>query len=231
MDGIRGCGHHQSLAWLALVGSRRRHVSISQQSAEVGRRSRRQRNGLGGAAGNEALATWSGEFNDPDRDGLHNYSGSNECNRVQISPESYIWIQLRWDDSWKGAATDLDFYITRQDNFKILGGSESRQSVSLTPYESVFFRGPAEDDPDFWRFPDFAMYCVVVKLISGDAPDWIQLHLLSPHILEHRTLYSNISSPMDSRNAGLLAVGATDWADNRVIWEDIAPEGPRLMEG
>ena len=178
-----------------------------------------------GAAGNEALATWFGEFNDPDRDGLHNYSGSNECNRVQISPESYIWIQLRWDDSWKGAATDLDFYITRQDNFKILGGSESRQSVSLTPYESVFFRGPAEDDPDFWRFPDFAMYCVVVKLISGDVPDWIQLNLISPHILEHRTFSTSIASPMDSRSPGLLAVGATDWADNHVIWED-SSRGP-----
>ena len=178
-----------------------------------------------GAAGNDAFATWYGEFSDTDGDGLHNYSATNECNRVQISPDSYIWIQLRWDDSWEGALTDLDFYITRQDTFKIIGGSENRQSVTKTPYESVFFRGPSVDDPDFWEFPDFAMYCVVVKLISGDAPDWIQLNLLSPHVLERRTFSTSIANPMDSPNPGLLAVGATEWDNNHVIWED-SSQGP-----
>lgn len=53
------------------------------------------------SAGSDARVVWFGEFNDPDGDGLHNFTGTDECNGLELEEGDVIQVQLRWDDIWK----------------------------------------------------------------------------------------------------------------------------------
>ena len=162
------------------------------------------------AAGNSAWSNWFGPFSDRNANGLHDFSASaDECNgaRIQLEPLESFTAQLRWDDSWGGAASDLDLYLMP------LSGSAFNRSDAVAKSES-FQDGGAQDIPFEWislsygDIPD-GVYCLAVNKYSGPDPSWIQLLLWgAASTLEHYTPENSITNPAESANPGLLAVGA-----------------------
>ena len=184
------------------------------------------------AAGNEAQATWYGDFADTDGDGFHNFDGDLECNELEVeSLFSVITAQLRWNDSWGGATRDVDLQLyevlssgvlERVDSFLLIGGEDYQTGGSgHVPLEILEY-----------FFVPVGTYCLAVRSITGAAPNWIQLQLWSEQELLHHTSGGSIGNPAESANTGLLAVGATgrnDSIDNPFdtsIIEPFSSQGP-----
>ena len=157
------------------------------------------------AAGNDARTTWFGSPSDADGDGAIEFATDDEkydfdlfCDR----PPCALTVQLRWDDSWSGAVRDLDFYIYDRDDSRKLGGGDREQSGSSgeTPFESTSGDGSG-------RF-----YIGVVNR-SSSTPSWIQLTLWGDIVVEHYTDNGSITNPAESKNSGMLTVGAAHWED------------------
>ena len=162
------------------------------------------------AAGNSAWSNWFGRFADRNGNGLHDFTATaDECNgvRIQLGPLDTFTAQLRWDDSWGGADTDLDLYLMP------LSGSTFSLSDAVAKSET-FQDGGADDVPYEWfslsygEIPD-GIYCLAVKNYKGAAPSWIQILLWgAASTLQHYTPDHSITNPAESANPGLLAVGA-----------------------
>ena len=167
------------------------------------------------AAGNDALGTWFGSFTDSNGDGFHEFSGTDECNEIQVGGALF---QLRWDDQWGGATIDLDLYLYDLDSGVHMGPLVSSNDVQSgaagdIPYEEL----------EFWT-DHSGTYCLAVRHHSGDIPDWIQLTGWNSE-LEHHTLFGSIGNPAESASPGMLAVGAAP-SDDIFTIEEFSSRGP-----
>ena len=169
------------------------------------------------AAGNDAESTWSGSYSDPDGDDVHNFTDTDECNDVQLGADERFIAQLRWDDVWWPTGTpsrDLDLWLVNKDTGERVAASDSFQPEFPLPREVFAFT--AEEK---------AVYCLSVRLYDGEAPDWIQVQAFLGQDLEHATASGSISTPAESSNPGLLAVGAS-WVYQPSALEDFSSQGP-----
>ena len=163
------------------------------------------------AAGNSAWANWFGPFTDSYGNGVHEFSATgDECNgvRIELEPFEGFTAQLRWEDSWGGASSDLDLYLVS------LSGSTFRLSDAVRRSETAQ-SGGANDIPfeririEYGDIPD-GIYCLAMNRHAGAAPDWVQILVWgAASRLQHYTSAHSISNPAESANPGLLAVGAT----------------------
>ena len=169
------------------------------------------------AAGNSAQLTWfqRGPFSyttisvDGEDVRVINFSGSNFRNRF------HVWgsLQLRWDDAWDGAASDLDLYLVTPGGGDIVLASIDPQS------------GNDGHDP-YERVVAFARYDVVIAHSGGSEPGWIQLLGWQGEGLTYGTPESgSITSPAESANPGMMTVGAAHWQDVSSI-ESYSSRGP-----
>ena len=181
------------------------------------------------AAGNSARDSWHGTFTDSDSDDILEFNSSkNECNGVTVSlkPLESLTAQLRWDDSWNGASKDLDLYMISKTSNTLSLSNAVRTSASSqtgesehTPYEQIsIVHGEIENGE----------YCFAVRKASGDAPSWVQLLIwgntgtLQNYVSEH-----SIGDPADSKNSGMLAVGAARHSSTSTI-EPFSSQGPTM---
>ena len=179
------------------------------------------------AAGNSAEDTWFGAFSDPDGDGLMSFNTSgDEINPIELEECRRYVFQLRWDDTWGGADTDLDMYLidrTTGDLFDLPAGwgfvgSRVEQSGASDhePYELFSFRAPI----------DSSNTGIIIVHDSGPVPGWVQLEMFSGRGgLGIPTLTGSIGNPAESANPGLLAVGAAPFYDINSI-EPFSSQGP-----
>ena len=166
------------------------------------------------SAGNRATSTWSGAYSDPEGDGVHNFTDTDECNDVLLGADERFIAQLRWDDVWGAPTRDVDLWLVNKDTGERVAASDSFQPEFPIPLEVFAFR--AEEK---------AVYCLSVRLYDGLAPDWIQLQSFTTQDLEHYTLSGSIGTPAESNNPGLLAVGAAPFYDTTEI-QDFSSQGP-----
>ncbi len=175
------------------------------------------------SAGNHAQRTWFGSYSDPDGDGWINFaeSGRDETIDMQLDAGQEIRVQLRWEDSWRGATRDFDLLI-----FERHGGAVPRTlwagsfdpqtgSPGHVPYEGVRFVPPND-----------GVYEVAVGHYDGGAPHWIQVTVWGiDESIQHYTENGSINNPAESANPGMLAAGAAPWYDVHTI-EDYSSRGP-----
>ena len=169
------------------------------------------------SAGNAAQDTWFGQFTDTNSNKWHDFSATDECNNVEVTAGEQLSVELRWNDTWGGATSDLDLLLYDSSNLST--------SVAISEIEQS---GQADDDPYEWLGYTPAtdgIYCLAVKHYGGAVPGWIQIHSSTQQDLEHHTIHHSIETPAESANPGLLAVGAADWRDTSTI-EDYSSQGP-----
>ena len=160
------------------------------------------------AAGNHANSTWFGTYSDPDDDDLINFNGTDAIIDLQLLEGDLIRVQLRWDDSWDGANRDFDLGIWDFATEEIVADSFNLQEGNAgdIPYEQLVFMPPRD-----------GQYGVFVSHYSGTVPDWLQVTVWGTDFIEHYTETGSISSPAESANPGMLAVGAAPWHDTTTI--------------
>ena len=121
-------------------------------------------------------------------------------------------MQLRWDGDWGAEATDLDLHL-----FDATGNPLAQ---SLNPQE-----GSAGNRPYEIAFPGaHGNAYIQITSRTGDLPRWIQIVLWGGSIVGS-TGDGSITSPAESANSGMLAVGATHW-DNTDTIEEYSSRGP-----
>ncbi len=170
------------------------------------------------SAGNNAGGTWFGSQSDPDRDRVLGFGGLNdEVLDMPVRACGRYVVQLRWEDDWSGAGTDLDLYIYDKRTRRILLSSDDVQSgeSGQVPWEAIGFLS---------RFNSNDLGIVVTRN-SHRAPDWIQVVAWTSDAIQHHTANGSITNPAESANTGLLAVGAAPWYDVNTI-EAFSSRGP-----
>ena len=179
------------------------------------------------SAGNSAGDTWLGSFSDHNGDGVMSFNSSGaQINPIDLQVCRRYAFQLRWEDSWGGAGTDLDMYLFDRSTGDILDipagwgfiGSAVGQSGASDDYPFEYFslRSPVTSS-------DVGL---IIVHESGPVPNWVQVELWSgPGGLGIPTDGGSIGTPAESANPGMLAVGAAPFYDINSI-EPFSSQGP-----
>ena len=184
------------------------------------------------SAGNSAPHTWFGDYSNPDGDEWVDFGEAGERNYLNIppsdSPFQYLRIDFRWEDNWVlrdgelgGATSDLDIFVIHGATGQVLASSQDRQTGEPGDFPVEFL------EPDHFNFtPTGDDYYVAVRHVSGDAPEWIQIQIdhFGP-TFQNPTLHGSIKNPGDSKNLGMLTVGAAHYWDTHTI-ADYSSRGP-----
>ena len=172
------------------------------------------------SAGNSAEHVWFKFDPQMDENGLVVFRGTDVANNIWVSNGTAAHIQLRWDDSWDNASSDLDLYIRNWPMGDIFTSSEDIQSgrPGHEPFEEL-------------SIGTGGIFEIVVKHSGGRVPAWIQL-LVWP---DRRSLFGgspryftvtgSIGNPAEHASTGMLAVGAAPWDDIHSI-ESFSSRGP-----
>ncbi|MYC07848.1 MAG: S8 family serine peptidase [Chloroflexi bacterium] len=170
------------------------------------------------SAGNSATDTWYGTFNDPDGDNVHSFESGDECNNITLDPGDVILVQLRWGDIWMGASRDLDLTLNRvtsSGNFPVASSTDNQfGDIEHIPLELFVYASEEGGE-----------YCLTVNQWGARRPEWLQMQAWRIRELEHHTNSYSITSPAESKNPGMLAVGATRYSDTSTI-EFFSSQGP-----
>ena len=163
------------------------------------------------AAGNLARTTWFGDYVDTDGDDFVSFAEPEvEVVRLDVKEGERVVVQLRWEDDWDGAATDLDLYLYNTGTrlfTHVKSEDEQSGKRGQVPLERFWFTLEGDSNA----------FGIVVNHFSGGIPDWIQLGVWSVAEIEHYIGNGSINNPSESANPGMLAVGAAHWYDVRAI--------------
>ena len=154
------------------------------------------------SAGNDGQSTWFGPPVNSDGDTWIDFNGSDEGIDMQLEAGDEIRVQLRWEDSWSGAASDFDLFVYTDPTQVIVASSFDPQQgrPGQVPLELLSYIAPR----DGW-------YSISVAHHSGSMPEWIQITAWGIDYIEPHTEHSGIATPAESSNAGMLAAGAAHW--------------------
>ena len=168
------------------------------------------------AAGNQGQSTWFGPPVNSDGDIWIDFNGPDEGIDIQLEAGQEIRVQLRWEDSWSRAASDFDLLVYTYPTQVIVASSFDPQQGRLgqIPFESLSYRASR----DGWYYVGVAHY-------SGSTPGWIQVNVWGVDSIEYHTERGSIGNPAESRNPGMLAVGAAPWYNAQII-EPYSSRGP-----
>ena len=177
------------------------------------------------SAGNSAEETWFGPYENSDEDRWVDFNNSGDERNYLSFPahdeiESFA-IELRWEDSWSGAASDLDLFLFDGNSNEIVASVRDLQSGARGHYPLEYLELEAGPSPD----PIEGRYYVAVSHELGDAPEWIQLRVRFFGKLQDPSGNRSIDNAAESANPGMLAVGATHYWDTHTI-ADYSSRGP-----
>jgi subtilisin family serine protease len=151
-----------------------------------------------GSAGNYAQRHWLGNWNNPDGDEWHNFSGDDETETISAVAGSTIVIGLRWNDLWEASANDYDLYLYDSSITTVLASSINSQFGFQNPTETIVFTAPYT-----------GTYHIAIKRFCFlICPDPVEFDLMTfNQNLQYQVAARSLAIGPDSADA--LAVGAT----------------------
>ena len=187
------------------------------------------------AAGNAARKVWHGTFMDANRDGIHEFGPQDLGNtfRIQegmIQDGDRVLIFMRWDDTWGQADCDLNLEL-----YEAKLGPDGK--YPLVSWDHIPQDGSAGKNPRAvvgFEFQATASqsdlyFLVIRKHTCTDNPEWVQLIAWSPFVdfLQYHSPGHHMGNPEESRNPGMLAVGATHYWNTSTI-AAYSSQGPTM---
>ena len=158
--------------------------------------------------------TWFGSFSS-EADGFMAFSSNDHLNGIEMDAGEWMSVELRWEGSWQGADKDLNMYLYNSEGSQVEFSNDPQQGASPEKsYESFRYTAPTS-----------GTYFLGVKRHAGSAPSWVQLRVRGGPQLEYHTPNSNITSPAESANPGMLAVGTAAWNNANAI-QSYSARGP-----
>ena len=165
------------------------------------------------AAGNEAEKHWAGTFSDPDGNGYHNFSGSDELLEFFVPAYYSFEVKVRWDDwgTWNGSVYsgsgqdyDLRLYMLNDGYYQLIAKSENYQTGYQWPIEG--FSNYYANISTKWAIA-IKKY-IATRTVKFDC--FIDPVYVPP--IEYSVPAGSLASPGDSPYA--ITVGAVDWQDD-----------------
>lgn len=162
-----------------------------------------------GSAGNEGLTSWMGPTTDTDADGWVEFAPGEEANYVALESGEEAFVSIRW----ASAASDYDLSIWQGETQ--LAESADYQSETGDAYELIAFTAP-------WT----GTFEISLRRDSGEAAPVMRLMVVGPATsLAYRTTAGSLPAPADSRNPGMLTVGAVSYQSPTSV-EPYSSRGP-----
>ena len=178
------------------------------------------------SAGNYGKSAWYGTFDDYDGDNALNFSSRDESNNFNLREDQRLSAYMRWEDTWGGADCDLDLRLRRNipgpnNDFTVARDTtEQDGDANDIPYARLSFRADSANDAGNYYF-------VINKNTCVDEPAWIQLRVWGVGALQHYSTWHSLTGLAESRNPGMLAVGAAHWGSPRAI-ASYSSKGPTI---
>ena len=165
-----------------------------------------------------ALDTWTGFFRDMDGNNVHEFAHGVECNDVALGPNSTFSAQLRWNDEWLKATRDLEVDLVDKSDGRSVAFSGRHDDLPFDPNELLTYTTPDTQ----------TSYCLKVILKSqSDTPLIFGIQAYTGHSLAYPSVYGSVTSPAESNNQGMLAVGAAAYDNNTEI-RPFSGRGPMM---
>ena len=150
------------------------------------------------AAGNQATRHYEATFTDPDSDGWHNVSGSDETINITAGAGQTINVYLTWND-WVTTDQDYDLYLL-DSSLNQVAVSNTLQAGSQEPTEMISYIVPSPG----------SYYLSIYQQPSATSNHQLEVYSLY-HNLSPAVASSSLLSPADAD--GAMAVSAIDYSN------------------
>ena len=150
------------------------------------------------SAGNQARCHWSGEFDDPDENGFHNFSPEDESINLTLEKGEPAAIWLSWDDDEEAATLDYDLRLDHPVRGRSTSDNLQKGYKGHKPVETIYLTAPED-----------GTYQIKIRRYddSDDTESPVRLHLFTIQDLdEHQVQNSSIGIMGCCRN--VITVGA-----------------------
>jgi hypothetical protein len=165
-----------------------------------------------GSAGNEAENHYRGAFSDPDHDGWHNFTATDEILEFEVPAYEITGVALNWDDwgvwngyNYSGADQDYDLYLYIWNGlfWQFVDSSNNPQTGFQWPTEDIY--GWYSDTPATWG--------IAIRKVSTTRNCLLELFTMGNlNAIEHDVPAGSISVPADSPNS--ITAGAVSWSND-----------------
>ena len=166
------------------------------------------------SAGNEAVTHWSGTFNDPDVDRMHEWAASGDEGNTFVWPNGEVVCGfLKWDE-WPTGVSDFDLGLFLSSSNTPVGVSAEEQNGSQPPFEGLCMQQTTGTNLlAFWAIGGYRVTTSPrIDLFSEPTP------------LQYSTAAGSIGDPATSSSA--FAVGALCWQSRSL--EFYSSQGPTI---
>ncbi len=163
------------------------------------------------SAGNTGDDYWAGPATDVDLDGWVEFGPGMEDDSLRLMRGEEVSVSLRWADP----ASDYDVGLWR-DGILVAGSAED-QAETGDAVEIFSYRAPVSATYVLGIDHHAGPKAPLLRLMAHGAPGPLQLH----------TTAGSLGTPADSRNPGMVTVGAVDYRTPTVI-EPYSSQGPTL---
>ncbi len=153
--------------------------------------------------GNEAKSTWFGNFSDIDKDSLLDFNVGSNSNFIQLNKLKSTTLQLRWEDSWDAAESDLNIYLYPF-------GKSISESVAWSTSVQSGLKGQIPLEVITYQPKESGRFSFSIEGKSGPFPGWVQVQAFTSENLGIYSQGFSISNPAESSNEGLISVGAAN---------------------
>ena len=153
--------------------------------------------------GNEAKSTWFGNFSDIDNDSLLDFNAGSNSNFIQLNKLKSTTLQLRWEDSWDAAESDLNIYLYPF-------GQSVSESVAWSTSVQSGLKGQIPLEIITYQPEESGRFSFSIEGKSGPFPGWVQVQAFTSENLGIYSQGFSISNPAESKNEGLISVGAAN---------------------